>query len=213
MELENIVIEGETYQISESQPPFFKWYPEKLDERTKDTIKTVIIPKSCQSIRAYSFAKWESLQYVIFSKDANNNVEFIEKGAFSNTKIKEIVFPPTLKLIGPFAFFGCNELESIRFDSQIIQPHFDTIQEYAFQNCTELKILEIPESLRVVSGFAFNNTKLDANTIVIPMKSCLKSISPSAFTDSGIIQFHIPSHLKRVFDKLKLDERTTPSPQ
>lgn len=116
MELENIVIEGETYQISESQAPFFEWYPEKLDEISKDTIKTVIIPKSCQSIRAYSFAKWNSLQYVIFSKDTNNNVEFIEKGAFSNTKIKEMVFPPTLKLIGAFAFLGCNELESIRFD-------------------------------------------------------------------------------------------------
>ena len=90
--------------------------------------------------------------------------------------LESITIPNTMFSIGKHAFSGCANLKTIIFaeDSKII-----TINEGAFENCSKLEDLSLPNSLEEIKNSAFSNcTSIDE--ITIPNSTI--SIGKDAFT-------------------------------
>ena len=82
---------------------------------------------------------------------------FVGNNAFYNNRFKYFFFPNTLKTINQYAFNRCNLIEELEFDNSSVE----IIQSYAFQNCSRLNHLLLPDSLQFINSFAFfNNTSL-----------------------------------------------------
>lgn len=85
------------------------------------------------------------------------------------TEIEEVILPDTIKIIGQFAFYGCNNLEKINFPNSLIEIHKD-----AFSKATKLENVILPESLTTLwnEAFAFcsslSNLKLNCQIESIP---------------------------------------------
>lgn len=85
------------------------------------------------------------------------------------TEIEEVILPDTIKIIGQFAFYGCNNLKKINFPNNLIEIHRN-----AFFNATKLENVILPESLTTLwnEAFAFcnllSNLKLNCQIESIP---------------------------------------------
>lgn len=54
--------------------------------------------------------------------------------------IREVYLPESVKIIGPYAFHGCKNLERIHLPS-----HLCSIGERAFARCNSMKQIEVPQ--------------------------------------------------------------------
>ena len=125
------------------------------------SLKTIEIPKNVEVIRSGSFAG-NNLDSIIVNKeneyysdyDSNvivdknsktllagcknsvipNEVEKIEEDAFSETPIKSIEIPESVKYIGGYAFRNCKDLKTV-----VISKNVEFIGKGAFDGCTALE--------------------------------------------------------------------------
>jgi hypothetical protein len=87
--------------------------------------------------------------------------------------ITSIILPPTITLIGHYAFAGCSGLASITLPNTLI-----TIGNYAFAGCTGLISVNLPDSVITLGNYGFvscNNLKK------IHLSTSLTSIGGYAF--------------------------------
>ena len=68
-----------------------------------------------------------------------------------NNRIKELVFPHSLEIIEPYAFYCCSSL----LLTNIQDTSITTIGERAFSKCFNLGYVSLPSSLRTIGSFAF----------------------------------------------------------
>ncbi len=80
-------------------------------------------------------------------------VETIGPSAFVHCKFGDIEFPPTLKTIGAHAFDYCSGLDYI-----VLPENTLTIGDGAFARCENLSYIEIPESVVSVGEHAFGSS-------------------------------------------------------
>ena len=79
------------------------------------------------------------------------NVTEIDSNSFySNTKIKKIIIPNTVKIISKNAFDHCLGLETVEIEDGVTK-----IDDYAFYFCKELENITLPNSLKVIGSEAF----------------------------------------------------------
>ena len=83
----------------------------------------------------------------------NRTYAIITVKGFSGRKISSVKLSQSLKTIGDMAFDGCSNLKEIEIPNGI-----ETIGSTAFRNCA-LTSLVIPESVKSIDGYAFNNCK------------------------------------------------------
>jgi len=83
----------------------------------------------------------------------NRTYAIITVKGFSGRKISSVKLSQSLKTIGDMAFDGCSNLKEIEIPNGI-----ETIGRTAFRNCA-LTSLVIPESVKSIDGYAFNNCK------------------------------------------------------
>ncbi len=74
----------------------------------------------------------------------------IEESAFQGVKLKEIILPNEMKIIGDSVFQNCNELEQIIFPNTMTK-----IGTYAFKGCSSLTEITLPDSLVSLSRGSF----------------------------------------------------------
>ena len=113
---------------------------------------------------------------IIPEKVLDNGVEKtvvgIATGCFyQNKTLTSIVLPDTVRTIEQFAFNECTNLQSVRFPAQL-----EHIGQAGFQLCSKLEHVELPDSVRWLENHAFNHC--------------------TVFTPTA--QFHIPASLERV---------------
>jgi len=87
-----------------------------------------------------------------------------------------------IKFIGLYAFYGCTSLTNNVF-SNIISSGVTNISSWAFENCTGLTNLIIPNSVTTIDGLAFLGC-INLTQVTIP--SSVSILGTNAFLNTGI---------------------------
>ena len=112
-----------------------------------------------------------------------NSVKYIQGNAFTKTGITKISIPKTVKEIGNNAFSQCYFLESVYFseDSKC------KLGDYMFYECTNLKILKLPENIDIIPCGFLSETGIES----LELPKSVKTISSYAFFNC--------SNLKKIY--------------
>lgn len=95
---------------------------------------------------------------------AGYQVTAIGASAFENSNIKFIYLPSSLKTIGNRAFSGCTSLISVYGLEEC--RHLERIGDYAFEKCTNMDEIILPDSVNSIGKFAFSKC-YDLKTILL----------------------------------------------
>lgn len=133
----------------------------------------------------------------------------IRKSAFSNSKIKKVIFPDTMQTIGDEAFYACEKLKEIDFGHGITRigengnqhmfsgcafkkitfpPQIKEIGMRAFYLCCELEEVIFNEGLEVIQKEAFKNCQ---NLLEVNLPASIKTVGTDAFVYNGSFS-HLP---------------------
>lgn len=143
----------------------------------------------------YNFAEIFGLESIIVSEhnklyDSRENCNAIIETA-SNTLLKGCIttkIPQSVKRLGISSFSTIEELESFSIPNNI-----EYVDGYAFCNCTGLKYIEIPASIKKIDARAFSYSGLKTVTII---NKKIK-IHKTAFDPMVIINGHPVSYWMR----------------
>lgn len=110
----------------------------------------------------------------------HSNISQWIDGLFENyDTIKVVEIPETLHFVPIQAFKNCNELEKVYINSDLITE----ICESAFEGCTKLSEVSLPNKLKIISNNAFKGTNVSINTL----PSTIEQIGESAFENCDAI--------------------------
>ncbi len=133
----------------------------------KDTEDTQIdFKEGTHAIADNAFYQNTSLQAVVLP----NSVEIIGLAAFAASNITSIIIGSGVKALGEQAFIGCESLINVILGSYddgvengIDESSLEVIGEYAFRECIKLDKIEIPDTVKTVSSYAFRNSGIYNN--------------------------------------------------
>ena len=161
------------------------------------TLKTVMFEEGSKIKRLESacFAEADWLDTVILPE----GLEYIGDGAFSNTHLPEIVLPESLKYIGESAFNNC-WIEDLRIPAGVLEigemafwgnhihtlefgagSKLETVGKGAFQDCSLLGSVLLPEGLESIGDAAFGGCT-SIEKVFIP--TSVKTVGENVFADS-----------------------------
>ena len=127
---------------------------------------------------------------------SGTGVTDIYQYAFYFSSVTEVIFPETLRTIGSYAFYGCDDLKEIAFNEglgsigneafygcenlkDIVFPSsLTSVGQYAFAYCYRLKSVEFNEGLLSIGDYAFNYCY---NLTAITVPSTVTKIGENAF--------------------------------
>lgn len=142
-------------------------------------LKSVTIPSTVTSIGEYAIRSCPALETItvhpnnkVYKSDSNCLIEratnsllygtklseipdyvtSIAPHAFWETPIESIVIPASVREIGLLAFFHCDNLQTVVFESGAETQLADS----AFNNCSNLTRVEVPETMTDIPQKAFN---------------------------------------------------------
>ena len=112
-----------------------------------DSLKSITIPDSVESIGDYAFRNCDSLTSITIP----DNVESIGECTFRGcTSLTSINIPSSVTSIGAGVFEYCTSLTSIT-----IPDNVESIGAWAFGNCDSLTSITIPDSVENIYNYAF----------------------------------------------------------
>lgn len=187
-----------------------------FDTDVKQYIVSLTIPENVKVIGPYVFSSYENLSAVYFG----SGLTTISEGAFINCKsLSETTIGYSVKIIGYNAFFGCSNIKlSCRYTDSFssffnntgvtrdnvykieIPDTLTRIDDYEFENCTNLKGITLSESIAYIGEGAFKGcTKL--KSISIPSK--ITKINSNTFENCiALRSINLPSKLGELGDKV-----------
>ena len=125
---------------------------------------TVTLPDCIETIATEAFRECRSLTKINIPK----SVRTIDQEAFCNCQsLKSITIPTFVETIGYCAFEGCHALVSLTFESESGTRSLEIIDSGAFNNCSSLKTLVLPQGLRSLGNSAFSNCS-SLTTVTLP---------------------------------------------
>lgn len=155
------------------------------------------LPASVTSIGVYCFAYCQNIMIDI----SKTKLEVIPDYAFyeSNNlrddrkeRYDGIMMPKTLRKVGAYAFYGCDNLNEVRFLGKTLEE----IGTGAFKTCNNLHIVDIPEGVTAIADGTFEGCET-LNIIKLP--DSLKTIGDNAFKDcKNIHEMVIPPNVSHV---------------
>ena len=131
-------------------------------------------------------------------------------------QIKRAIINEGVTSIGDFAFYYCENLESVSMPSTITYIGID-----AFHFCSKIKNIVIPSSVNTIRRYAFSGTNISSiiipasvntlesrtfhynkslNTVIFEKGSQLKSIGYYCFGDTSLSRIMLPSTLTSIDD-------------
>lgn len=121
-------------------------------------------------------------------------IEYIRSYCFKGARLKIIVIPASVKVIGKKSFKSCEFLQKVIF---MKNSKLDIIKKEAFYMCKLLKMISFPNSLRIIEKKSFFISGLEK--VIFPTNSQLEEIdSPFGFTK--IEHLYLPSSLKHIMN-------------
>lgn len=147
-----------------------------------DVLTNITVPETVTSFGELSFSNCESLVEINFPE----NLSVIGQGAFSSSSaLKAAVIPKNVATIPDSCFKDCSSLTGVTFKSDTA---LKVIKGSAFNGCTSLTSLNIPDSVQVIERYAFSNCKI------------IKSVKlPANLAKIQEATFFLDSNLKKVF--------------
>lgn len=115
------------------------------------------------------------------------------KSFYKNPKIRKIVFPSSVEIIGEFSFIRCQNLNEIIFKGR---SNLRKIGGAAFFR-TSLESVDFPSTLEEIGNFSFNGC-VKLKSITFPKESRLKYIGENAFESISIKSVEFPSSLVEI---------------
>ncbi len=154
--------------------------------RADGRMREVILPPNCKIIGREAFFQCQIRKEVVLPKTLTE----IKRRAFSeNHSLRAVHFPASLKTLGPKAYRDCTNLLRAVFakDSECRE-----IQEGAFDSCSKLKRLVLPDHVEVIGSKAFFRCK-ELKKVIFP--DTLKVIEAEAFRFTGLEELNLPEGL------------------
>ncbi len=108
-----------------------------------------------------------------------------------SSRIKNISIPKTVKTIGKNAFSEANKLETITFAEG---SQLTSIGEHAFDTCSTLKSIALPNGFKTIGEAAFADCKA---LKTVEAGNSLEEISTEAFKRSGLESINLPATLRQ----------------
>ena len=143
-------------------------------------ITNIILPETLTYILPNAFANCENLKKL----EINCPEAVIEDGAFYLSGIQSITI--TAKVIGERVFADCTQLETVTLN------RVEEIDAYAFEGCTALSEIKLPETLMVIGQMAFCKTSLVS--ITVPAGTEIIGAFPERHGDYGGFLFDYPAN-------------------
>ncbi len=103
------------------------------------------IPSTVIQIDSYAFKYFNGETLTL-----PNSLQIIGAGAFSKSKLKEIIIPQKIKAILPNVFKDCKYLKKVTLPDSL-----EYIDEQAFYRCHSLEEINLPEGLISIGDYAF----------------------------------------------------------
>ena len=167
--------------------------------------------------------KYEELSKTLESFVLPDDVVNLEAGTFTNLKnLKKLYISDFVESVSNYAFEGCNNLTEIHYKGKVyrspkdftiafkvgqysdgenfenvkIRDSISEIKKYAFEMCTPLKSVVIPNSVKNISGDAFLNCEY-LTSVSIP--DSVTAIGPQAFGRClNLTEINIPDSVKKM---------------
>ena len=131
---------NKTFLVRKSEPT--NKVPDRIVFCRRD-VECVEIPSYIKEIGSYAFQYCTKLNSLKFER--NSTLEIIDYDAFGyNTQLKNIVLPPSAKIIGLGAFGDDFNLESIEFLGDQI-----TLEQGCFCRCNKLSVVSFPNATKI----------------------------------------------------------------
>lgn len=125
-------------------------------------IKEIIFPVNLKKISSESFSGTENLQNVRI----NESTKEIDIRAFYKSGLTSITLHNSLRQIGYMAFAYCDKLAKIENTSNVAENE-GIIDLGAFQNCTSLTEITLPDNISRMEGYTFIECK-NLKNITLP---------------------------------------------
>ena len=167
------------------------------------SLTAITLPASVKSISEDAFRYCTKLQTVTIPANSqlqrlygdyyyNQMVASYEHGVFYGCQaLQSIWLPPTLEMIGEYAFKGCSNLSSITIPESVT-----SIGDSAFRDCSSLEHISIPGSISTISADAFHGC---TNLSEVILHDGLHTIGSRAFmTCSNLHQIVLPATVNQL---------------
>ena len=148
-------------------------------------LTSITLPETLTALPGYIFQNCTGLTSVTIPK----SVTTLGYSVFRGSGIKEIEIPAGIEAIPNWTFMDCANLTKVVFHEGLT-----SIGVHAFENCTALEKVELPEGLTKLDGFTGCT-----NLKEITLPGTLESISSDAFNDcTALKSLVIPSSVTSV---------------
>ncbi len=183
-------------------------------------LSEVSLPSSISSIKQYAFANCKKLSSVTLP----TNITSIENSLFSGcSSLIDIIIPNSVVSIGDYAFYGCAGLTSVTIPGNVTSigisvfdgcsglasagpigrgefnykfGWIDVIPGYAFNDCSSLTSVTIPNSVTSIGEYAFSDCS-GLTSMIIP--DSVTSIGEYAFYEcTGLTSVTIPDSVTSI---------------
>lgn len=115
-------------------------------------ISTLSLPEGLKEIQDQAFYGNKSLKEVKLPL----GIQVVENSAFCSSSIVKVELPNSVTRLGYRAFADCADLKDFIVYDATVDGNGETIVEIGcFENCTSLKDIKIPDSIKKLEGHTF----------------------------------------------------------
>ena len=116
-----------------------------------DTLKEVVLPRYFNHFSGFRiFTGCPALKSIIIPPESQWYLPEIQDSMFALTGLEQFEIPTFIKRIDSAAFFGCEHLTNITFQTRLSE-----ISDHAFAHCTSLEKIILPPSVAHIDYSAF----------------------------------------------------------
>jgi hypothetical protein len=163
------------------------------------SLESITIPESVNMIEGSAFYNCRSLKSVFitnlkswcniyFTRSFSNPLSYAHRLILNDKEIVDLVIPKEIKEVKDYTFDGC-DIETVTFHDAI-----ERIGSRAFNNCKNLKSVELPLSIKTIGTYAFYGCINLCNINIPPL---VDEISDYTFSNcSGLISINFSSNIK-----------------
>jgi hypothetical protein len=124
----------------------------------------------------------KQLRYLVF--EFGSELQSITDAPFAKSRLTSLFIPPTLRFIGPSAFFDCASVACIHF---VAQSSLRQLNEWVFAKLSHINAITIRSSVKRIEGDAFRDCRL-LRVVEFGLPSQYWSICRSAFQFCSLLE-------------------------